>query len=97
MQVMKESQSACDRLSDEMALSNEVVGIGWLLADLHILGIDCLDDFRGIDPNGLFVRWKLSTHKDNPLALCIFRCAVYLADTPTELRDPRLTKWWYWA
>ena len=94
---MKETRNFGERLAQQMALEQEVVGIGWLLDDLHRLGVDALADFKDIDSQELFMRWKSLTHKDNSLALCIFRCAVYLANTPVASRDPKLSKWWNWA
>lgn len=86
-----------DRLIKQLEWEKEIIGIGWLVEDLYKLGIFSLSDLKGLDADELFARWKSVTARENPLAICFFRCAIYIADNPPERRDPNLTKWWNWA
>jgi Pathogenicity locus len=79
------------------ALSS-IPGIGKsLAADLVNIGIKSIEELQDRDPETLY---DLS----NAFAGCIqdrcvlyaFRCAVYYANTPAEIRDPGKLKWWNW-
>ena len=75
-----------------------IPGVGKSIAtDLYNIGIRKIDDLRGKDPEVLY-------NNSNHFAGCIqdqcllyvFRCAVYFAETPTELQDSEKLKWWNW-
>jgi hypothetical protein len=75
-----------------------IPGVGKsIAADLLNIGINRVEDLTGRDPKQLY-------DDSNAFAGCIqdrcllyvFRCAVYFAETPAELRDPEKLKWWNW-
>jgi len=65
--------------------------------DLLNIGITCLDDLKGKDPEVLYYLSNKFTGavQDRCLLYC-FRCAVYYASTNPEAYDPELMKWWNW-
>ncbi|MHB1034069.1 MAG: helix-hairpin-helix domain-containing protein [Pirellulales bacterium] len=73
----------------------EIPGVGPKLARvLHDLGVRCVDDLKGQDPETLYDR--LTALRGRPVDRCVlyvFRCAVYYAQ---DGREPRRLKWWHW-
>ena len=73
-----------------------IPGVGPSLAqDLRDLGMSCVADLRGQDPEQLYTRLiaQRGVHQDR-CVLYVFRCAVYFAETP-DPEQARL-KWWNW-
>lgn len=62
---------------------------------LNNIGIYCIDDLKGKDPEELY---HLDCLKkgfcDDRCVLYVFRCAVYFAEQKEH--DPKKLKWWYW-
>jgi hypothetical protein len=76
----------------------QIPGVGKSIAeDLWNIGIRKVTDLVGKDPRELY-------EKSNRQAGCIqdrcllyvFRCAVYYATTPPEVREDSLLQWWNW-
>ena len=62
---------------------------------LHDIGIRCISDLRGKDPEELYHLDCLKKgFQDDRCVLYVYRCAVYFAEN--EERDPEKLKWWYW-
>ncbi len=62
---------------------------------LQNIGIFCIDDLKGKDPEELYRLDCLKKgFQDDRCVLYVFRCAVYYAEN--ECRDPEKLKWWYW-
>jgi hypothetical protein len=76
----------------------QIPGVGISIAnDLWNIGIRHVADLEGQSPDALY---KASNDyagvvQDRCL-LYVFRCAVYYAETPPELREPEKLKWWNW-
>lgn len=74
----------------------EIPGVGKSIKkDLENIGITCVEDLKGCDPEELY--FKDSLHKgfqDDRCILYVFRCAVYYAEN--EIREPEKLKWWNW-
>ena len=73
-----------------------IPGVGANMAQhLEHIGIHCIEDLRGRDPEELY---HLDTIKkgfqDDRCVLYVYRCAVYYAEH--EEHDPEKLKWWYW-
>lgn len=63
--------------------------------DLLELGICCVNDLKGKDPEELYERDCLNKgFKEDRCQLYVFRCAVYFAEQ--EQHEPEKLKWWYW-
>ncbi len=63
----------------------------------HLLniGITCVEDLKGEDPEELYLRDSLfKGFTDDRCLLYVFRLAVYFADNETH--DPEKLKWWNW-
>jgi hypothetical protein len=73
----------------------EIPGVGPKLArDLRDLGLRCVDDLQGQDPEELHSRLvALRGCRIDRCVLYVFRCAVYYAE---EGRDPQKLRWWNW-
>ena len=65
--------------------------------DLIAIGYSTIASLRGADPDQLY---RLECERKGQIVdrcvLYVYRCAVYYANTPEELRDPKLLKWWNW-
>lgn len=76
----------------------DIPGVGKSIAeDLRNIGIHRVDDLKGMDPERLY---ELSNAyagvvQDRCL-LYVFRCAVYVAETPVKELEPAKLKWWNW-
>jgi hypothetical protein len=74
-----------------------IPGIGKSLArDLLDLGIQCVRDLKGRDPERLYR--KLNVLRGQHIDRCVlytFRCAVYFETEKNH--DPQLLKWWNWS
>lgn len=73
----------------------EIPGVGPRTEeDLHALGIERVEQLRGLDPEALFTRltaWQGGyTDRCN---LYVYRCAIYWAEGG---REPSLLQWWSW-
>jgi hypothetical protein len=76
----------------------QVPGVGKSIAnDLWNIGIACIDDLIGKDPDVLYdlSNRHANTVQDRCLLYC-FRCAVYFAETEPDDRDAEKLKWWNW-
>ena len=76
----------------------QIPGVGISIAnDLWNIGIKRVSDLEGEDPQKLYDRSnKHAGMVQDRCLLYVFRCAVYYAETPAELRDPEKLKWWNW-
>lgn len=64
-------------------------------AALQGIGIGCLADLRGKDPEELYLRDCLRKgFQEDRCQLYLFRLAVYFAEE--EVHDPEKLRWWYW-
>lgn len=62
---------------------------------LNNIGILCIEDLKGKDPEDLYHRDCLyKGFQDDRCVLYVYRCAVYYAEH--EKRDPKKLNWWYW-
>ncbi|RYD54735.1 MAG: pathogenicity locus [Sphingobacteriales bacterium] len=76
----------------------QIPGVGVSIAnDLWNIGIHRVADLEGRSPEELFKESNdyAGVVQDRCL-LYVFRCAVYYAETPPELREPEQLKWWNW-
>ena len=74
----------------------KIPGIGKNM-EQHLLdiGINCVKDLVGKDPEVLFERdCTLKGLADDRCVSYVFRLAVYYAEN--EAREPEKLKWWYW-
>ncbi len=73
-------------------------GVGVSIAnDLYQIGIQSVEDLQGKDPEDLYIRSNEKVgHRQDRCLLYVFRCAVYVAQTPEADRDPKKLKWWNW-
>ena len=80
-------------MRDELQL---LPGVGPSIAgDLRQLGVRSIRDLARRDPEALYHRLcELTGERQDPCVLYTFRCAVYVARTPTA--TPELRKWWNW-
>lgn len=75
-----------------------IPGVGKSIAgDLYNIGIRQVNDLKGKDAVGLYNQSNrfAGTVQDRCL-LYVFKCAVYFAETPSELQDKEKLKWWNW-
>ena len=62
---------------------------------LHNIGIRCIEDLKGRDPEELYHLDALKKgFQDDRCVLYVFRCAVYYAEHGQH--EPEKLKWWYW-
>ena len=61
---------------------------------LHDIGINCIKDLRGKDPEVLFDRNCILKGVTDRCVLYAFRLAVCYAEN--EDLEPEKLKWWYW-
>ena len=83
-------------LQSQIKVLQEIPGVGPSIArDLIGIGIKCVDDLKGKDPERLYARAnrEAGVVQDRCL-LYVFRCAVYFAST--ERPEPEKLRWWYW-
>lgn len=74
----------------------KIPGVGKNM-EQHLLdiGINCVKDLVGKDPEVLFERdCTLKGLADDRCVLYVFRLAVYYAEN--EAREPEKLEWWYW-
>ena len=63
--------------------------------DLINIGITCVEDLIGKDPEDLYLQDCLyKKYQEDKCQLYVFRCAVYYAEH--DFYDPEKLKWWYW-
>ena len=63
--------------------------------DLFLLGITCVEDLVGKDPEDLYFQDCIRKQRqEDRCQLYVFRMAVYYAEH--EIREPEKLKWWYW-
>ena len=85
-------------LSREAIIKNlrSIPGVGPSIAgDLYDLGITCVEDLRGQNPEALYA--ALSEQLGQPVDRCmlyVFRCAIYFASH--RHHEPQKLKWWNW-
>jgi predicted RecB family nuclease len=76
----------------------DVPGVGKSVAnDLRNIGIQTIDDLKGIDPEQLYELSNQYAGKiQDRCLLYVFRCAVYFAETQEQIQEPEKLNWWYW-
>ncbi len=63
--------------------------------DLLRLGITCVEDLIGKDPEDLYFQdCIVKQRQEDRCQLYVFRMAVYYAEH--EVREEEKLKWWYW-
>lgn len=63
--------------------------------DLLNIGITCVEDLRGKNPEELFSKsCKVKGFQEDRCLLYVFRMAVYYAEN--DKYDEEKLKWWYW-
>lgn len=74
----------------------KIPGVGANMeAHLQNIGIHCIADLIGKDPEQLYHMDCLKKgFQDDRCVLYVFRCAVYFAEH--EQPEPEKLKWWYW-
>ena len=74
----------------------KIPGIGANLEHhLHNIGIRCIADLVGKNPEDLYHLDCLKKgFQDDRCVLYVFRCAVYFAEH--KQHEPEKLKWWYW-
>ncbi|WP_299223907.1 helix-hairpin-helix domain-containing protein [uncultured Aquimarina sp.] len=61
------------------------------------IGIHKIDDLKYRSPEKLYTLYnKLIGKQTNRALLYIFRCAVYVTETPKELQEKEKLDWFYW-
>lgn len=75
-----------------------IPGIGKSLAnDLVNIGITCLHDLQGKDPDILYnLSNQFAGMIQDRCVLYTFRCAVYYVNTPSQFHEKEKLKWWNW-
>lgn len=73
-----------------------IPGVGKSIAgDLREIGILCVDDLKGKDPQKLYEQSNaVAGVMQDRCLLYVFRCAVYFAEH--EQHDAEKLKWWNW-
>ncbi len=75
----------------------DLPGVGVSIAqDLRDLGIQKPIDLVGKDPNALYEQWQENSGIPERCMLYVFRCVVYVMNTPSQELEPDLMKWWKW-
>lgn len=74
----------------------KIPGVGKNIAeDLIELGITCIADLDGKDPEELYRLDCLNKgFQEDRCMLYVFRCAVYYAEH--KVHEQEKLKWWYW-
>ena len=84
--------------SGEIPVSDlkKIPGVGANMEQhLHNIGIRCIADLVGKDPEELYHLDCLKKgFQDDRFVLYVYRCAVYFAEH--EEHEPEKLKWWYW-
>ncbi|MEQ3361612.1 helix-hairpin-helix domain-containing protein [Raoultibacter massiliensis] len=83
----------------EPAMSTDLItipGVGPnMKARLQAIGISCVEDLAGADPEELYARDCMVSGGDvDRCCLYVYREAVYFAET--EQPDPEKLQWWAW-
>lgn len=76
----------------------QIPGVGKSLAtDLLNIGITSIDSLRGKDPEVLYqLSNEYAGTTQDRCVLYVFKCAVYFAETPPQIREKEKLKWWNW-
>ncbi len=76
----------------------QLPGVGKSVAyDFMQVGIRKISDLKGKDGAQLYADLnRVSGFTQNKCFLYVFKCAVYYAETPEQLRDREKCNWWYW-
>lgn len=74
----------------------QIPGVGPRIEQaLHQIGIRCLKDLVGRDPEELYrLDCLRKGFQEDRCALYVYRLAVYYAENP--VREAEKLKWWYW-
>ena len=74
----------------------DIPGVGKAIEqDLLNLGVRCVADLRGQDPESLYARdCAFKGYQEDRCQLYVFRLAVYFAENAD--REGEKLKWWYW-
>lgn len=63
--------------------------------DLLKIGITCLEDLKGQDPEELYKKdCLMKGYEEDKCQLYVFRAIVYYADSENPSKEK--LKWWYW-
>ncbi|HLR38721.1 MAG TPA: helix-hairpin-helix domain-containing protein [Chitinophagaceae bacterium] len=75
-----------------------IPGVGKSIAeDLYNIGIHQIADLKGRSPELLYDESNaFAGSVQDRCLLYTFRCAVYFAETPSELQESEKLKWWNW-
>jgi hypothetical protein len=75
-----------------------IPGVGKsIAADLVHIGIYQVADLVGCNPQTLYDKSnEYAGCRQDLCLLYVFRTAVYFAETPPQVRDTELLKWWNW-
>jgi hypothetical protein len=73
-----------------------IPGVGKsILVDLQNIGIKCVADLKGKDPEELYAKSnRFEGVVQDRCLLYVYRCAVYFAEHRNP--DPEKLKWWNW-
>lgn len=73
-----------------------IPGVGKTIAQFLIdLGYPTVSSLRGVNPEELYQKdCQRQGMSLDPCLLYVYRCAVYVAETPQP--NPEKCKWWYW-
>ncbi len=83
-------------MTEQKSDLRKIPGIGENIEqDLLNIGITCIADLKGQDPEELYRRdCEFKGRKEDLCQLYVFRAAVYYADN--KVTEPEKLKWWYW-
>jgi hypothetical protein len=75
-----------------------IPGVGKSIAnDLWNIGIKSINELKGRDPYQLFDQSNnFAGAVQDRCLLYVFKCAIYFAETPEEIRENEKLLWWNW-
>ena len=77
----------------------QIPGVGKSIAgDLWNIGLKSVTDLKNKNPEVLYeMSNEYAGAVQDRCLLYVFRCAVYFANTKSEMHDTDLLKWWNWC
>ena len=83
---------------EHLKLLKSIPGVGKSIAvDLWNIDIRSIEDLKGKSPEKMYEQSnRLAGMVQDRCLLYVFRCAVYYAETPENMRDMEKLKWWNW-
>ncbi len=83
-------------MTEQKSDLRKIPGIGANIEqDLLNIGITCIADLKGQNPEELYRRdCEFKGQKEDLCQLYVFRAAVYYADN--KVTEQEKLKWWYW-